>query len=34
MVTHEFSLEDYRGMIEVNLNKKANKAVKTVVTFT
>jgi hypothetical protein len=34
MVTHEFSLEDYRGMIEVNLNKQAHKAVKTIVSFT
>jgi threonine dehydrogenase-like Zn-dependent dehydrogenase len=34
MVTHEFSLEDYRRMIEVNLNKPRHKAVKTIVSFT
>jgi len=33
MVTHTFSLEDYREMIEVNMNKQAHKAVKTVVSF-
>ncbi len=33
MVTHTFSLDDYRRMIEVNLNKAKHKAVKTVVTF-
>jgi len=34
MVTHMFSIEDYRKMIEVNLNKPKHKAVKTVVSFT
>jgi len=34
MVTHTFSLEDYKEMIEVNLNKPKHKAVKTVVSFT
>lgn len=33
MVTHTFSLKDYKRMIEVNLNKPEQKAVKTVVTF-
>jgi threonine dehydrogenase-like Zn-dependent dehydrogenase len=33
LVTHEFSLEDYKRMIEVNLNKEVNRAMKTVVTF-
>ncbi len=33
MVTHTFSLEDYRRMIEVNLNKPKYEAVKTVVAF-
>ncbi len=33
MVTHTFSIEDYREMIEVNLNKGKYKAVKTMVTF-
>jgi (R,R)-butanediol dehydrogenase/meso-butanediol dehydrogenase/diacetyl reductase len=33
MVTHSFSIEDYREMIEVNLNKHKYKAVKTVVCF-
>ena len=33
MVTHTFLIEDYRKMIEVNLNKQKNRAVKTVVTF-
>jgi threonine dehydrogenase-like Zn-dependent dehydrogenase len=33
LVTHRFALEDYRRMIEVNLNKAKHKAVKTVVTF-
>ncbi len=32
-VTHTFSLEDYKGMIEVNLNKPKHRAVKTVVSF-
>ena len=34
MVTHTFSLEDYRKMLEVNLNKQTHKAVKTVICFT
>jgi threonine dehydrogenase-like Zn-dependent dehydrogenase len=34
MVTHTFSLEAYREMIEVNLQKGRYKAVKTMVTFT
>jgi len=34
MVTHTFSIEDYREMIEVNLNKQKHKAVKTAVCFT
>ena len=33
MVTHTFSLEDYRRMIEVNLSKAKHQAVKTVVAF-
>lgn len=33
MVTHTFSLEDYREMIEVNLHKGKYKAVKTMVSF-
>ena len=33
MVTHTFSLGDYKGMIEVNLNKPKHRAVKTVVSF-
>jgi threonine dehydrogenase-like Zn-dependent dehydrogenase len=33
MVTHTFSLEDYRKMIEVNLHKGKYKAVKTMVSF-
>ena len=33
LVTHRFALEDYRRMIEVNLNKATYKAVKTIVTF-
>jgi len=33
MVTHMFSIEDYKEMIEVNLNKLKHKAVKTVVSF-
>ncbi len=33
MVTHMFSIEDYKEMIEVNLNKPKHKAVKTVVSF-
>ena len=34
MVTHTFSIEDYRELIEVNLNKQKHEAVKTVVSFT
>ncbi len=34
MVTHTFRIEDYKEMIEVNLNKPKHKAVKTVVSFT
>jgi threonine dehydrogenase-like Zn-dependent dehydrogenase len=33
MVTHRFALEDYREMIEVNLNKGKHRALKTVVSF-
>ncbi len=33
MLTHKFPLEDYRKMIEVNMNKTANRAIKTAVTF-
>ncbi len=33
MVTHTFSIEDYREMIEVNLNKSKHRAVKTAVSF-
>jgi threonine dehydrogenase-like Zn-dependent dehydrogenase len=33
MVTHTFRLEEYKRMIEVNLNKAKHKAVKTVVAF-
>ena len=33
LVTHEFGLEDYKRMIEVNLNKQKYKAMKTMVTF-
>lgn len=33
MVTHYFSISDYRRMIEVNLNKGKHRAVKTVVSF-
>lgn len=33
MVTHTFKLEDYRRMIELNLNKGKYKALKTVVSF-
>jgi hypothetical protein len=33
MVTHTFALQDYKRMIEVNLNKPQHRAVKTVVTF-
>ncbi|MBU0995822.1 MAG: alcohol dehydrogenase catalytic domain-containing protein [Proteobacteria bacterium] len=33
LVTHQFRIEDYREMIEVNLNKGKHKAVKTVMSF-
>lgn len=33
LVTHKFKIEDYRDMIEVNLNKGKHKAVKSVVTY-
>ena len=33
MITHTFSLEDYRKMIEVNLHKAKYKAIKAMVTF-
>ncbi|MCJ7686147.1 MAG: hypothetical protein MUO68_17830, partial [Desulfobacteraceae bacterium] len=33
MLTHKFRLEDYRKMIEVNMTKTANKAIKTAVSF-
>ncbi len=33
MITHTFSLEDYREMIEINLHKSKYKAIKTMVTF-
>ncbi len=33
MVTHTFSIEDYKEMIEINLNKQKHKALKTVVSF-
>jgi threonine dehydrogenase-like Zn-dependent dehydrogenase len=33
LVTHQFRLEEYEKMIEVNLNKGRHKAVKTVVSF-
>ena len=33
LVTHRFRLEEYRQMIEVNLDKKAHGAMKTVVSF-
>ncbi len=33
MLTHKFPLEKYREMIEVNLQKETNRAMKTVVTF-
>jgi len=34
LVTHTFAIEDYRKMIEINLNKKKHRAVKTAVCFT
>jgi (R,R)-butanediol dehydrogenase/meso-butanediol dehydrogenase/diacetyl reductase len=33
MITHTFSIEDYKQMIEVNLNKPKHRAVKTAVSF-
>ena len=33
LVTHKFSIEDYRRMIEVNLHKDRHRAAKTVVSF-
>ncbi len=33
LVTHKFKIEEYRKMIEVNMNKGKNKAVKTVLSF-
>ncbi len=33
MLTHKFRLEDYRNMIEVNIRKTQNKAIKTAVSF-
>ena len=33
MLTHKFSLEQYRKLIEVNVKKDANRAMKTVVSF-
>jgi threonine dehydrogenase-like Zn-dependent dehydrogenase len=33
MLTHKFPLNDYRKMIEVNINKTANRAIKTAVSF-
>ena len=33
MLTHRFPLEDYRKMIEVNMTKTANRAIKTAVSF-
>lgn len=33
LVTHRFALEDYEKMIEVNLNKKEHRAMKTIVCF-
>ncbi len=33
MVTHAFSIEDYKQMIEVNLNKPKHQAVKTAISF-
>jgi threonine dehydrogenase-like Zn-dependent dehydrogenase len=33
LVTHKFRLEEYERMIKVNLNKEANRAMKTVVRF-
>jgi threonine dehydrogenase-like Zn-dependent dehydrogenase len=33
MLTHQFPLEDYRKMIEVNINKNTSKAMKTAIRF-
>ena len=33
MLTHRFPLQDYRKMIEVNMTKTVNRAIKTAVTF-
>jgi hypothetical protein len=33
MLTHKFRIEDYRNMIDVNMHKTTNKAIKTAVTF-
>jgi threonine dehydrogenase-like Zn-dependent dehydrogenase len=33
MLTHKFPLDKYREMIDVNLNKEANRAIKTAVIF-
>lgn len=33
LVTHRFRLEDYRRMIEINMNKGRHRAMKTIVTF-
>jgi (R,R)-butanediol dehydrogenase/meso-butanediol dehydrogenase/diacetyl reductase len=33
MITHRFRLEDYKEMIEVNMNKAKHEAVKTVISF-
>jgi len=33
MITHRFRLDQYEAMIEVNRNKAAHRAVKTVVSF-
>jgi len=33
LVTHKFALEEYEQMIEVNLNKSKNQAMKTVIAF-
>jgi len=33
MVTHKFRLDEYKDMIEVNMNKSTNKAIKTMVSF-
>jgi threonine dehydrogenase-like Zn-dependent dehydrogenase len=33
MLTHKFRIEDYRNMIDVNMHKTTNQAIKTAVTF-